>query len=64
MIITMKQMSGSMNDMLTAGMPQMVPWSIMSPWRGGIRAPPTIAMTRKAAPRWVSLVSTFSKAMP
>ena len=64
MIITMKQMSGSMNDMLTAGMPQMVPWSIMSPWRGGISAPPTIAMTRKAAPRWVSLVSTFSKAMP
>ena len=63
-MMTKKHTSGRRNDMFTAGMFQMVPWSIMKPWRGGMSAPPTMAMTRKAAPRWVSLVSTFSKAMP
>ena len=63
-MIIRKQANGRMNDTFTAGMPQMVPWSIIKPCRGGIKAPPTIAMTRNAAPKWVSFVSTFSKAMP
>ena len=37
---------------------------VMLPCNGGIRAPPTIAITRKAAPREVSRLSTFSRARP
>ena len=59
-----KQANGNMNDIFTAGMPQMISWSIIKPCKGGISAPPTIAITKKAAPRWVSFVSTFSRAIP
>ena len=52
-MIIKKQMSGNPNEMLTAGKPMIVPWSIIIPCSGGIKAPPTMAMTRKAAPNLV-----------
>ena len=58
-----KQMNGRMNEALTEGMPATVPRSIIAPCNGGIKAPPTIAITRKAAPRVLSL-STPSSAIP
>ena len=57
-------MNGNMNEKLTAGKLPTVPKSIIMPWSGGIKAPPTIAMTKNAAPRELSSKLTFSKAMP
>ena len=58
-----KQTNGRMNEKLTDAIPATVPRSIIAPCIGGIKAPPTIAITRKAAPRVLSL-STPSRAMP
>ena len=57
-------MKGNMNEKLTAGRLPTVPKSMIMPWRGGINAPPTIAMTKNAAPNELSSRLTFSKAMP
>ena len=64
MKIIMKQMKGSMNEKLTAGSQATVPKSMIMPWIGGIKEPPTIAMTKNAAPKLLSSKLTFSKAMP
>jgi hypothetical protein len=52
-----------MNEKFTAGMPITTPWSMIMPCSGGINAPPTIAMTKPAAPK---VDSSFkpSKAIP
>ena len=60
----MKHTKGSAKLTFSAGIPATVFKSITAPCNGGIKAPPTIAMTRKAAPRVVSRDSTFSRAIP
>ena len=64
MAIIMKQIKGRTKLRLTAGKLHIIPQSIIIPCNGGINAPPTIAMTRKAAPSVESSELTFSKAMP
>ncbi len=49
-MIKRKQMKGRMNEAFTAGWPKTVCWSIIQPCNGGMSAPPTMAITRKAAP--------------
>lgn len=55
-----KQINGRINDALTAGSQPTVPRSIMEPCNGGIKAPPTIAITNPAAPRVESSPKPFS----
>ena len=50
----MKQISGRTKETLTAGMPAIVPQSMIIPCSGGMSAPPTMAITRNAAPNEVS----------
>ena len=52
--------NGRMNDTFTAGIPKSTCWSIRIPCNGGINAPPTMAITKNAAPNLVSCTSTFS----
>ena len=63
-ITTTKQKRGSTNETFTAGKPATEPRSMMAPCNGGMSAPPTIAITRNAAPRVVSSSRTFSSAIP
>lgn len=50
MAITTKQINGRIKEKFTAGSPITSPWSIIIPCSGGINAPPTIAITKPAAP--------------
>ena len=64
MAMSTKQMNGSMKLKLTAGSHATCPKSMMAPCIGGMRAPPTMAITRNAAPSVESSALTFSSAMP
>ena len=63
-VTAMKQRRGRTKETLTAGWPKRVSWSIIIPCKGGMMEPPTMAITKKAAPRVVSAVFTSSIAMP
>ena len=55
--IAIKHIKGKINDALTAGIPAILPISIIDPCNGGINAPPTIAITNPDAP---SVESSFN----
>src|SRR5690554_3439044 len=60
---TTKQTKGKTKEKLTAGSPKTESRSTSIPCSGGIKAPPTIAITNPAAPRVVSS-PTPSREMP
>lgn len=55
--IDIKHIKGKTKDAFTAGIPSILPISIIDPCNGGINAPPTIAITNPAAP---SVESSFN----